>query len=187
MQTLKCQIMHLEALVRALLGGNNRSIADQRVVNARIRHQVGLELVEIHIESSVESQTGGDGADDLGNQAIEMLVVRTRDIQVATADIINSLVVDQESTVRMLNCAVGGQNGIVRLHDGSGHTRSGVDCKFKLALLPIVGSEALEKQSSESRASASSKGMEDEETLKRLAVVWCSSVSLGSLPADWRL
>jgi hypothetical protein len=68
--TLKGQLRNLEALVRALLGRNDRSIADKRIVDTGVGDQVGLELVEINVKSTVESKTGCDGADNLSNQAV---------------------------------------------------------------------------------------------------------------------
>ena len=59
--------MDLEALVGALGGRNDGRVADQRIVDAGVRNQIGLELVKIHVESAVESQRRGNGADDLGD------------------------------------------------------------------------------------------------------------------------
>jgi hypothetical protein len=110
--------VNLEALVRALLARNDGRIADEREVNARERHKVGLELVQVDVERAIEAQARGDGADDLRNEAVEMLVVGTRDVQVATANVIDGLVVDEESAVRVLDGAVGGEDSVVRLNDG---------------------------------------------------------------------
>jgi hypothetical protein len=41
--------------VLALCGRYNWSIADQGVVDTRVRDQVGLELVEIDVEGTIES------------------------------------------------------------------------------------------------------------------------------------
>jgi hypothetical protein len=59
--------MNLKALVRALIGRYNWRIANQRIVNTWIWHQVGLELIEVDIKCAIETQAGGDGADHLGN------------------------------------------------------------------------------------------------------------------------
>lgn len=64
----------------ALLGRDDGRVTDERVVDTRVWHKVGLELVQIDVESSVKTQTGGDGADNLGNQAVEMLIVRAGDV-----------------------------------------------------------------------------------------------------------
>jgi len=46
-----------------------------------------------------------------------MLVVGTRNVQVAAADIIDGLVVDKECAVRVLNGTVRGENSVVRLNN----------------------------------------------------------------------
>lgn len=111
--------MDLEALVLTLGRGDDRGVADERVVNSRVGNQVGLELVEIDVESTVKSERGCDGADNLGNETVQVLVRGSGDIEVATANVVNSLVIDEESTVRVLNSAVGRENSVVRLNNGS--------------------------------------------------------------------
>ena len=58
---------HGELLVISLLGRNHRSVNGQREVDPRIRHQVRLELGEIHVQGSVESKRGRDGRNDLAD------------------------------------------------------------------------------------------------------------------------
>jgi hypothetical protein len=163
--------MHLEALVRALVVGDDRSIADQRVVDARIRDQVGLELVQINVESPIETQAGRDRADHLGDETVEVNKVGARDVQVAAADVIDGLVVDEERAVGVLDRAVSGQDSVVGLDHGRGDTRGRVDGELELGLLAVVRGQALEQQRAEARASAAAKGVEDQEALERVAVV----------------
>jgi hypothetical protein len=90
-----------------------------------------------------------------------LLVVWARDIQVAAADIINSLIINQKSAVRVLDCAVGRQDSVVWLDDRRGNAWSRIDGEFELALLSVVGRQAFEQESTEARSSTSSEGMED--------------------------
>lgn len=101
-----------------------------------------------------------------------MLIIGTRDIQIATADIVHCLIVDEESAIGVLNGAVGRKNSVVRLNNGGGHTRSWVDGELQLGLLAVVGGEALEEKCAEAGASATAEGMEDEEALQGRAVVY---------------
>lgn len=93
-RTLEGEILHLETLVRAALATDYRSVRDQWIVDARVRDKIGLELGQIDIECTIEPQAGCDGAHYLSNQTIEMLVSGTRNIQVASADIVHGVVVD---------------------------------------------------------------------------------------------
>lgn len=100
-----------------------------------------------------------------------MLVIWTRDVQATAADVVNSFVIHKEGAVRVLNRAVGGEDGVVRLNNRSGDTRRRVHSKLKLALLAVVCGETFEEQSAKPRSSTTTKRMEDQEALKRGAVV----------------
>lgn len=100
-----------------------------------------------------------------------MVISRAGNIQITAADIVNSFVVHQEGTIRVLNSAVSGQNGVIRLNDRSRHARRGVDGELELGLLAVLGGETLEQKRAETRASTSTKRVEDQEALQRRAVV----------------
>jgi hypothetical protein len=172
LEALESEVANLEALVRASVGRDHRGIGDKRVVDTRIRHQVGLELVQINVKGTVEAERGGDGADDLSNQAIQVLVAGTGDIQITTANIVDSFVVDQESAVGVLNGAVGGENCVVGLDYGSRDTGGRVDGELELALLGVVSSKTFEKKSTEAGSSTTAERVEDQETLEGGAVVY---------------
>jgi hypothetical protein len=169
--TLEGKVADLEALVGALLGRDDGRIGDERVVDAGVGDQVGLELVQIDIESAIESQAGCDGADNLGDEAVQVLVVGAGNVQAATADVVDGLVVDEERAVGVLNGAVGRENSVVGLNHRGGDARSWVDSKLELALLAVVGREALEKKRTETGTCTTTERVEDEETLERGAVV----------------
>ena len=140
-------------------------------MNTRVWHKVGLELVEIDIKRTIKAQARGDGADDLGDQAIKVLVVGTGNIQAASADIVHGLVIDEEGAVGVLDRAMGRQDGVVGLHHGGRDARSRVNGEFELALLAVVGGKALEEERTEARTSTTTERVENEETLERRAVV----------------
>ena len=56
-----------------------------------VGHQVGLELSQIDVEGTIEAEGGGDGANDLGDQTVQIGVGWALDVEVTTADIIDSL------------------------------------------------------------------------------------------------
>jgi hypothetical protein len=140
-------------------------------VDTRVRDQVGLELVQIHVQGTIEAQRRGNRGHDLGDQAVEMLVAGTGDVQVPSADVIDGLVVDQECAVGVLNGAVRRENGVVRLDNGGRDTRGRVDGELKLALLGVLVGQTLEKESTETGAGTATKRVEDQEALEGLAVV----------------
>lgn len=155
--TLEGKVADLEALVGALLSRDDGRITDERVVDARVGHKVGLELVQINVERTIESQRRGDGADDLGNEAVEVLVVGPGNIQAATADVVDSLVVNKECAVGVLDSAVSRENSVVGLNDRGRNAGSRVHGEFQLALLAVVGGEALEEEGTETRTCATTE------------------------------
>jgi hypothetical protein len=88
-------------------------------MDSRIRDQVCLELVQVDIESTIKTERRGDGADHLGDEAVQVLVTWTRNIQISPANIIYGLIIDKERTIRVLDGAVGRKDSIVWLNDGS--------------------------------------------------------------------
>lgn len=62
------------------------------------RHQVGLELVKIDIEGTVEAKGCSDGGNNLSNETIEVGEARGDYAQLLLANIVDSLVINLFST-----------------------------------------------------------------------------------------
>ena len=107
----------------------------------------------------------------MSDQTVEVGVGWPLDIEVPAADIVNGLVVDHKGTVGVLQGGVGGKDGVVRLNDGSGDLWGRVDRKFKLGLLSVVNGETLHEKGGKARASATTKGVEDQESLETSALI----------------
>ena len=84
-------------------------------MDTRIGNKIGLELVEVHVESSVEPEASRDRRDDLCNEPVEVGVGRALYPEVVLAEIVNGLIVHQEGHVSVLQCGVGEQDGVVGL------------------------------------------------------------------------
>ncbi|TRY88529.1 hypothetical protein DNTS_014080, partial [Danionella cerebrum] len=141
-------------------------------VDTWIGHQVGLELCEIDIESTIEPKRGCDGGHNLTDQPVEVCVRRTLNIEVPSADVINGLIVDHEGTVRVFEGGVGGQDGVVRLYHSGGDLRSWVDGELQLGLLAVVDRETFHQQRGEARAGSTTKAVEHQESLETCALVY---------------
>merc|ERR550534_2856909 len=102
----------------SLLRGDDGGVGDQREVDPGVGHQVGLKLSEIHIQSPIKSQRGGDGGDNLPDHPVEVGVGRAVNVQVPPADVVDGLVVHHEGAVRVLQGGVGGQDRVIGLHNG---------------------------------------------------------------------
>ena len=161
-----CKLGDRQLLVVRLLGGNDRREVDQREVNARVWDEVRLQLGEVDVERSVKAQRRRDGADALGNQAVQVGVRRTLDVEVAAADVIDGLIVEDERDVGVLQGAVGRQNGVVRLDDGGRDLRRRIDGHGQLRLLSVVDAQAFHYQRRKAGAGAAAEAVKDEETLE---------------------
>jgi hypothetical protein len=87
------QLANGHLFVVNFIGGKDWSIRAQHEVDSGIRNQVGLEFVDIDIQRTLESQRGGQRADDLGNQSVEIAVGGSFDVQRLLADIIDGFIV----------------------------------------------------------------------------------------------
>ena len=132
-----------------LLSRNDRGIGGQREVDTWVGYQVGLELGQVDVQGSIKSQRGGDGADNLADQPVQVGVSGTLDVQVTTADVIDSLVVHHECAVRVLQGCMGGQDGVVGLHDSGRDLRGWVDGKFQFGFLSIINTQPFHQQRGE--------------------------------------
>jgi hypothetical protein len=79
----------------------------------------------------------------LSNEAVQVLIVGTLDSEVAAADVVDSLVVDHEAAIGVLQRGVSSQDGVVWLNDSGGNLWGGVDAELELALLAVVNRETL--------------------------------------------
>merc|ERR1712113_936349 len=168
-------LSHSQLLMVGLLSRDDGSIGDQGEVDPGVGDQVGLELSQINIESSIKPEGGGDGGDNLTNHPVEVGVGRTVDVQVPAADVVDGLVVHHKGAVGVLQGGVGGEDGVVGLDHSSGNLGSRVDGELKLALLALVHGQPLHKQGRKARSGAASEGMEEKESLK-------SSTGVSELP-----
>lgn len=132
-----------ELFVVGFLGGDDGSVGDQGEMDTGVGHQVGLELSQIYVEGTVESQRGGDGGYDLADESVQVGVCGAFNVQVPAADVVDGFVVDHEGAVRVFQGGVGGQDGVVGFDDGGGDLGCGVNGKFQFGLLAIVHGQAL--------------------------------------------
>merc|ERR1719209_2545170 len=160
-----------QGLMVCLLGRDNGRVSDEREVDPGVGNQVGLELVQVHVQRAVKPQGGGDGGDDLADQPIQVGVAWPLYVEISSADIVDRLIVDHERAVAVLESCVRAQGGVVGLHHGGGYLRSWVDAELQHRLLPVVNRQALHQERGEPRTGATAEGMEDKKALKSGAVV----------------
>ena len=76
-----------------LISRDDRAVGSHRKMDTRVGHQIGLELIEVHINCTIESERCSDGGNDLCNQPVQVGVRWPRYVQVGFAQIIDGLIV----------------------------------------------------------------------------------------------
>ena len=74
---------------------------------------------KIDVESAIEPKGGCNRRYDLSHQTVQVGVGWSLDVQVSSADVVDGLVVNHESTVGMFQSGVSGQDRVVRLNNSS--------------------------------------------------------------------
>jgi hypothetical protein len=72
-------------------------------VNTWERHKISLELIQVNVKVTIETQAGCKRANDPGDETVEVIITRARDVKLALTDIVDSLVVHEESALGVLN------------------------------------------------------------------------------------
>ena len=72
-----------ELLVVRLLGRDDRRVRREHEVDARVRHEVGLEFGDVDVERAVEAERRRERRADLCDEAVEVRVRRALDVEVA--------------------------------------------------------------------------------------------------------
>jgi len=160
-----------ELLVVGLLSGDDGSVRGKHEMDSGVGDEVSLEFSDIDVKGTIESERGGEGRDDLGNESVQVGVGGSLDIKVSSADIVDGLVIEHDGDIGVLKEGVSGEDGVVRLNDGGGDLRRGVDGESKLGFLTVIDGESLEEERSETGSGTTSNSVEDEETLETSALI----------------
>jgi len=160
-----------ELLVVGLLGRDDGGVRRQHEVDSGVGHQVGLELSDVDVEGAVESEGGSQRGNDLGNESVQVGVGGSLNVQLSSADVVDSLIVKHNGDIGVLEERVSGQNGVVGLNDGCGDLGRGVNGETQLGLLAVVNGQPLEEERSETGSGSSTDRREDQESLETGAVV----------------
>ena len=136
-----------------------------------IWHQVGLELGNINVQSTIESEGGSEGGDDLSDESVQVGVGWSLDIEVSSADIVNGLVIKDNGNIGVLQKGVSGEHGVVWLDNGGGNLWGWVDGETELGFLTVINGKTFEEEGSETGTSSTTNSVEDEETLETSALI----------------
>merc|ERR1719273_1367990 len=160
-----------ELLVVGLLSGDDWGIGGDHEMDTWVWHQVGLELSDIDVEGTIESEGGSEGRDDLSDDSVEVGVGWALNVEVPSADVVDGFVVEHDGDIGVLKEGVGGEHRVVWLDDSGGDLWGWVDSESELGLLSVVNRESLKEEGSKTRSGTTSDGVEDKETLETSALI----------------
>ena len=75
-------------------------------MNSWVGHEVGLEFSDIDVKGTIESEGGGQGGDNLGDESVQVSVGGSFNIKGSSADIIDSFVIKHDGDVSVLKKGV---------------------------------------------------------------------------------
>ena len=93
------------------------------------------------------------------------------DVEVATAHVVEGLVIKAEGAVGVLQKGVGRQHVVVGLNDSGGHLGGRGHGEGKLGLAAVVDGQTLKEQGAEAGSGSTTGRVEDHEALKTGTVV----------------
>jgi hypothetical protein len=155
-----------ELLVVSFLGRDDWGVRGKHEMDSWVWDQVSLELSDIDVKGTIESEGGGKRGDNLGDESVKVGVGWSLNIEGSSADIVDSFVVKHNGDIGMLKKRMGGEDGVVWLNNSGGDLWGWVDGETKLGFFTVIDRESLEEERTESGSGTTTDGVEDEETLK---------------------
>ena len=140
-------------------------------MNSWVWDQVSLELGDIDVQSTIESQGSGERGNNLSNESVQVSVGWSLNVQLSSADIVESFVVKHNGDISVLQEGVGGEDGVVWLDDSGRDLWGWVDGETQLGLLAVIDRKSFEEEGSESGTGTTTDGGVNEETLETSTVV----------------
>jgi hypothetical protein len=134
-------------------------------------NHVDGELAEIAVELTGETQAGGHTGHDGGDEVVEIAVAGVGQLKGAHADVVESLVVDTEGLVGVLDKLVDGKGGVVRLNDGVRDLGRGQDGERGHHAVGELLADLADQKRSHTGTGTTTEGVGDLETLEAVAAL----------------
>lgn len=166
---LLCQLGNSDSTERVGAAAGQRSEADHEEVQTRERHHVDSELAKVGVQLTGETQRDSDARHNGRHEVVEVAVGGVGQLQRAHADVVESLVVNTEGLVGVLDQLVDGQGGVVGLDDGVGHLGRGHDGESGHHAVGELLTDLGDQQSTHTSTSTTTQRVGDLETLEAVA------------------
>lgn len=148
-----------------------RSEADHEEMETGERHHVDSELAQVRVQLAGEAQRNGDTGHNSRHQVVEVAVRGVRQLEGAHADVVESLVVDAEGLVGVLDQLVHGKGGVVGLNNGVGDLGRGHDGEGGHHAVGELLADLGDEQSAHTSTSTTTQRVGDLEALESVATL----------------
>jgi len=85
----------------SFLSRDDWSIRGKHEMDSRIRYKIGLEFSDINVKSTIESEGGSKGGDNLRDESVKVGIGWSFNIESSSTDIIDSFVIKHNSNISM--------------------------------------------------------------------------------------
>jgi hypothetical protein len=124
-EALRSKLRDGQGTVLLRSSGGERSKADHEEVETRVRDKVHGNLAEIAVKLTRETKGAGDAGHASAHQVVQVTVGGGGELEGAEADVVKSLVVEDERLIGVLDDLVDREGSVVRLDDSVGHLGGG--------------------------------------------------------------
>lgn len=129
-------------------------------------NHVDSEFAQVRVELTGETEAGGDARDDSRHEMVQVTVGGGGELQSAEANIIQGLVVNAESLVRVLNKLVNRESGVVWLNNSVGHLGGWDDRESAHHAVGVFLTDLGDQEGTHTGTSTTTKRVSDLETLE---------------------
>jgi len=155
--------------------------ADHEEVQAGEGNHVDGKLAEIGVELAGETQRNGDTRHDGGNQVVKIAIRGVGQLQSAHADVVESLVINAEGLVRVLNELMDGESGVVGLDNGVGDLGGGHDGEGSHHAVGELLADLGDQEGAHTGTSTTTERVGDLETLEAVAALGLATDNIENL------
>lgn len=175
------QLRNGDGTERVGTAAGQRSEANHEEVKTRERNHVDGQLAKIRVELTGETETGGHARHDSRDQVVQVTVRGVGELEGAHANVIQSLVVDTEGLVGVLNKLVDGKSGVVGLNNGVGDLGGGDNGEGGHHTVGELLTDLGDQESTHTGTGTTTEGVGNLETLEAVAALSLATDNIDNL------
>jgi hypothetical protein len=150
-------------------------------METREGNHVDSQLSEIRVQLTGESETGGDTGHDSRDQVVKISVRGVGELEGSHTDVVESLVIDTEGLIRVLDQLVDGEGSVVWLNNGVGDLGGWHNGESSHHAVWELLTDLGDQERSHTSTSSTTERVGDLETLKTVAALGLTTDDIENL------